>query len=258
MIANLGSLEVVLAFADDEHIIGQRHTEWIGVAPFLEEDLAMSSIAQDELGHAAALYEIIVDEIVVDEIVVALSDEIDVDQLAFRRDPDDYRCCALVEHPNTDWAFSLVRHWLYDVAEHHRWKALLNSSHQRIADLAVQAFTEESYHTSHSQAMLTRLLNDPESRPLLVNALDTCLPLATSIFTPAPGEPLALQDGLITDTSEELFQKWKANIPTTFKEFQLEGSMPSSNYSRLTRTQHFQQLHSEINEVLDLAPTAPW
>ena len=47
---------VLLAFADDEHLMGQRHTEWIGVAPFLEEDLAFASIGQDELGHAAMLY----------------------------------------------------------------------------------------------------------------------------------------------------------------------------------------------------------
>ena len=46
--------EYVLAFADDEHMIGARHTNWIGLGPFLEEDLAFCSIAQDELGHAIA------------------------------------------------------------------------------------------------------------------------------------------------------------------------------------------------------------
>ena len=60
MIFSPGAAEAVLAFADDEHMMGQRHTEWIGMAPFLEEDLAMSSIAQDELGHAAGLYELLV------------------------------------------------------------------------------------------------------------------------------------------------------------------------------------------------------
>ena len=58
-----GSTELVLAFADDEHLIGQHHTEWIGIAPFLEEDLAITSIAQGELGHAARLYELLTHEI---------------------------------------------------------------------------------------------------------------------------------------------------------------------------------------------------
>ena len=54
--------DIILAFADDEHLMGQQHTEWIGVAPFLEEDLAFASIGQDELGHAALLLEAIVGE----------------------------------------------------------------------------------------------------------------------------------------------------------------------------------------------------
>ena len=56
-----GVREFLLAFADDEHLMGQQHTEWIGVAPFLEEDLAFSSIGQDELGHAALLYELVLE-----------------------------------------------------------------------------------------------------------------------------------------------------------------------------------------------------
>ena len=42
--------------ADDEFVIGFSDSEWTGIAPLLEEDVAMSSLAQDELGHAAALY----------------------------------------------------------------------------------------------------------------------------------------------------------------------------------------------------------
>ena len=109
--------EVLLALADDEHLMGQQHAEWIGVAPFLEEDLAFCSIAQDELGHAAALYELLGD----------------ADQLAFRRSPEDYRSCHLVELPCPDWADALVRHWLYDEAEVLRWDALAGSSWAAVA-----------------------------------------------------------------------------------------------------------------------------
>ena len=90
---------VLLAFADDEHLMGQRHTEWIGVAPFLEEDLAFASIGQDELGHAAMLYELVISDLS-GETPSAQS----VDALAFRREPDDYRSCWLVEAPCTEWA----------------------------------------------------------------------------------------------------------------------------------------------------------
>ena len=53
--------EYLLAFADDEHLMGQQHTEWIGIAPFLEEDMAFASIGQDELGHASMLYAFILE-----------------------------------------------------------------------------------------------------------------------------------------------------------------------------------------------------
>ncbi len=110
---------VLLAFADDEHLMGQRHTEWIGVAPFLEEDLAFASIGQDELGHAAMLYELVISDLS-GETPSAQA----VDALAFRRDPADYRSCWLVEAPCTEWATALVRHWLYDTAEELRWREL--------------------------------------------------------------------------------------------------------------------------------------
>ena len=100
--------------------MGQQHAEWIGVAPFLEEDLAFCSIAQDELGHAAALYEV-------------LGGGGDADQLAFRRAPQDYRSCHLVELPCPDWSDALVRHWLYDEAEVLRWDSLASSSWPTVA-----------------------------------------------------------------------------------------------------------------------------
>src|SRR6266705_2351689 len=48
----------LLEIADDELILGWRDSEWTGIAPFLEEDVAFSSIAQNEIGHARALYEL--------------------------------------------------------------------------------------------------------------------------------------------------------------------------------------------------------
>ena len=51
--------QLLLSVADDELILGWRDSEWTGIAPFLEEDVAFSSIAQNEIGHARALYELV-------------------------------------------------------------------------------------------------------------------------------------------------------------------------------------------------------
>ncbi len=260
--------EVVLAFADDEHMIGQRHTEWIGVAPFLEEDLAMSSIAQDELGHAAALYQLLVDASDpasdTDSAAASATDAVqsEVDRLAFRREPHEYRCCALVEHPNGDWAFSLVRHWLYDQAELYRWEAVTDSCHGALAAIATRALREEVYHRRHAHAMLTRLAEDPEARPRIAGALDEVLPLAVAIFEPTTGEPAAHSEAVITASSSDLRANWWHDVSQTLTELGLERPMPSPEpilpQGRRTRSEHFAQLHSQINEVLDIAPQAPW
>ena len=52
----------LLGLADDELIIGWRDSEWTGIAPMLEEDVAFSSIAQNEIGHARAVYELLTDD----------------------------------------------------------------------------------------------------------------------------------------------------------------------------------------------------
>ena len=74
-----GAREMALALADDELCIGQNLAWWIAVGPFLEEDLALTSISQDELGHARALYGLRGD---------------DIDALAYGRQPHEYRRCA--------------------------------------------------------------------------------------------------------------------------------------------------------------------
>ena len=51
--------QLLLEYADDELILGWRDSEWTGIAPSLEEDVAFSSIAQNEIGHARALYELV-------------------------------------------------------------------------------------------------------------------------------------------------------------------------------------------------------
>ena len=107
----------LLRLADDELILGWRNSEWTGIAPFLEEDVAFSSIAQTEIGHARAWYELAAKEL-----------DTDADSLAFDREPDDYLCAPLVEmRMADDWARTIARHWLYETADRIRIQVLLNS-----------------------------------------------------------------------------------------------------------------------------------
>jgi ring-1,2-phenylacetyl-CoA epoxidase subunit PaaC len=148
----------LLGLADDELIIGWRDSEWTGIAPLLEEDVAFSSIAQNEIGHARALYEL-------------LSDDADV--LAFDRSPDEYRCAPLVELKLLDWAHTIARRWLYEVADEIRISALKES-----LPLAAKIDREETYHRMHAEMWHERLRDAPQFR----EAVDELWPYALGML----------------------------------------------------------------------------
>ena len=145
------SVDLFLQLADDELVLGWRNSEWTGIAPFLEEDVAFSSIAQTEIGHARAWYELAAKEL-----------GTDADSLAFDRGPDEYLCAPLVELRFVpDWARTIARHWLYETADAIRIEALKEASNPAVAGLAEKIDREETYHRMHAQMWQERLGDDP-------------------------------------------------------------------------------------------------
>ena len=129
--------ELLLGLADDELVLGWRDSEWTGIAPMLEEDVAFSSIAQNEIGHARAVYELLSE---------------DADALAYDRPLEEYRCAPLVELRLLDWAHTIARRWLYEVADEIRISALKSE-----LPLAAKIDREERYHRQHAAMWHERL-----------------------------------------------------------------------------------------------------
>jgi ring-1,2-phenylacetyl-CoA epoxidase subunit PaaC len=160
----------LLALADDELILGWRNSEWTGIAPFLEEDVAFSSIAQTEIGHARAWYELAAKEL-----------GTYADALAFDRDPDEYRCAPLVEARLVpDWAQTIARHWLYETADAIRIEALQVSDDPEVAGLAEKIDREEAYHRMHADMWAERLRDEARFR----TAVDALWPSALGLLEP--------------------------------------------------------------------------
>ena len=155
--------ELLLEAADDELVIGWRDSEWTGIAPLLEEDVAFSSIAQNEIGHARALYELVARDL-----------GTTADELAFDRAPDEYRCSAIVAlRLVPDWARTIARRYLYEQADEQRLAALKASDDPEVAGLAAKIDREEAYHRMHAQMWFERL----EDEPRFVEALEELRPL---------------------------------------------------------------------------------
>jgi ring-1,2-phenylacetyl-CoA epoxidase subunit PaaC len=163
--------DLLLDLADDELVLGWRNSEWTGIAPFLEEDVAFSSIAQNEIGHARALYELAAAEL-----------GTTADELAFDRDADDYRCAPLVQLRKLEWARTIARHWLYETADEIRLAALKASDDPEIAGVAAKIDREEAYHRMHAEMWVDRLLASEEGRARLSEAVDELWPYALGVL----------------------------------------------------------------------------
>jgi ring-1,2-phenylacetyl-CoA epoxidase subunit PaaC len=159
--------ELLLGLADDELVIGWRDSEWTGIAPLLEEDVAFSSIAQNEIGHARAVYELLGD---------------DADALAFDRAPEEYRCAPLVQLRLLDWARTIARRWLYEVADEIRISALVPE-----LPVAAKINREEAYHRMHAEMWRERLAATPQFRA----AVDELWPYALGVLEPDQRASLA-------------------------------------------------------------------
>jgi ring-1,2-phenylacetyl-CoA epoxidase subunit PaaC len=170
--------DLLLELADDELVIGWRNSEWTGIAPFLEEDVAFSSIAQNEIGHARALYDLVAEE-----------RGVTADELAFDRRPEEYRCAPLVQLRRMEWARTIARHWLYETADEIRLEALKASADADLAGLAAKMDREEAYHRIHAVMWLDRLLASDEGRERLEEAVDELWPYALGVLDePGRGE----------------------------------------------------------------------
>lgn len=239
--------EVILAFADDEHLMGQQHTEWIGVAPFLEEDLAFASIGQDELGHAALLFELLVG-----------SEDTDIDALAFYRPADEWRSCSLTECRLPDWSDTLVRHWLYDAAEELRWNVFTASSVEALAAITVRAESEERFHRRHADALLDVLLGSDDAAGRIQASLTKLLPLGIAMFDGVAGESAAIAEGVLSRPLSDLLPEWQTRVDERFGSIDWAAIDAPPPHQRMRRHDDFAALLARMLEVLDLDRAAIW
>ncbi len=172
--------QALLAIADDELFLGWRESEWTGIAPMLEEDVAFSSIAQNEIGHARALYQLLVGE------------DGDADALAFDRPLEEYRCAPFVELRLMDWAHTIARRWLYETADEIRIAALKADADPAVAGLAAKIDREEIYHRMHAEMWHERLKDEPRFR----DAVEELWPYALGVLEPDLRSELVQRVGL--------------------------------------------------------------
>ncbi|MBL7870444.1 MAG: phenylacetate-CoA oxygenase subunit PaaC [Cyclobacteriaceae bacterium] len=244
--------ELLYKMADDQLILGHRNSEWTGMGPLLEEDIAFSSMAQDKIGQSLALY----------TILQALGEQ-DPDTVAFTRNANQFHNCQLVELPNQEYDFSLIRHFLFDTAEALRFEMLTNSSYEPLAQLAKKIRGELRYHTLHANTWIKQLGSaTPESTERLQKSLDYAMPFALGIFEPSPNEQELITTGIF-EGEVALQKKWLAKVESVISQTKLtlpdlKSIKPELGGRKGIHTDHLQPLLDEMSEVFKIDPTAEW
>lgn len=229
------------ALADDEIILAHRDAEWTGHAPILEEDIALANIAQDELGHATLYL----------DLRRAL-DGSDADRLAFFRDADEYRCVRFVELPKGDWAFTMLRQFLFDAYEALWLSAARSSTYAPLAEIAAKAVREEKFHIQHTALWAQRLaLGTEESRRRTQNALNELWPHTAQLFAPLPGEVDLVVAGIVPDL-EKVRLSWESFVLPHLTEkcgLLLPMALADAVEGRDVHTEHLAPLLAEMQSV---------
>jgi ring-1,2-phenylacetyl-CoA epoxidase subunit PaaC len=216
--------QLLLVLADDELVTGHRASHWTGVAPSIEEDLAFSTIAQDEINHADVWLQVLLGEDHPGDVRAA------IDALGLGRPAEAYRHAIVCERPPRDFGYTLARHWLYDRFDVLRLGALADAEDGDIAAVAVKLLHEERYHLEHADHWFRRLTAGNEvAQRRLREGLTSAIPESLGLFEPFPAEAEAVAAGLLPVDHAELRTRWLELVGAMLDEAGLGDLVPADD-----------------------------
>lgn len=254
-------LNLLYQLADDDFILAYRGSEWLGLAPHIEEDVAFSSINQDTMGHATMYYQLL------EEL-----GEGSQDSLAHARPSNQRKNAILLEEvngpgdyltePRYDWAFAVVRHYFYSAAKKVRIDSLKNSSYEPLADLAIKINTELYYHLLHWKTWFLQLVNaGGEASVRMKEAMERVLDEFQGVLTLGPaGKEMSVM-GLI-EGEENLKKRWELALQPVFQSANLafppKTGLKKGDGRQGEHTSDLDQALSTLSEVYNSDPAAIW
>ena len=199
----------MLQLADNALILGQQLSKWCGHGPVLEQDMALTNIALDQIGQARSLYQYAA------ELEGKGRTE---DDLVYSRDARAYRNVLLVERPNGHFGQTIVRQFLFDAFNYYQFQQLCKSKDEQIAAIAKKSLKEITYHLRFSSEWMIRLGDGTEeSHQKIQSALDELWMYSGELVTPTTAEEELATQNIAPDLKQikDLYQnKLKEIIET--------------------------------------------
>lgn len=250
---------LLLAAADDKLILGHRNGDWTGLGPILEEDIAFSNIAQDEIAHAQELYRLAAAllEPQADPTVAA-------NRLAYARGPAERLCAELVVIPDEfDWASAVARQFFFDHFDAVRLPRMQRGSYAPLAELAGKMHLEIGLHLRHFDEWIRRLGHGTaESRTRIIAALAKLWPYALGLFEALDGQERLAGAGIDPGTDAAAEAEWRAQVAAVIKSAGLppldDTAAPRLGGRQGRHSPALAELLNELGEVYRLEPDAAW
>ena len=235
--------EFLLRLGDNSLVLGQRLAEWLGHAPVTEEDIASANISLDLVGQA--------------RLWLTHAGRLegkgrDEDALAYQREQHEYRNCTMVELPNGDFAFTVVRLFLFDGYQRRLLGRLSHCPDAEVAAIAAKSKKEVDYHFRHSADWVIRLGDGTEeSHRRAQAALDQLWAYTHELFAPDGVDPGAAS----------LRAPWLADVQAVLAEATLEIPQDTqflSHGRRGAHSEHLGYLLAEMQVLHRAHPGAQW
>lgn len=254
-------IELLFQLADDDFILAYRGSEWLGLAPHIEEDVAFSSISQDTMGHAAIFYQLLHD--------LGAGEP---DHLAHARPAAERKNAILLEkvngpgtylsEPHYDWAFAVVRNYFYVQAKKLKMEALKNSSYQPLAETAVKVNMELYYHLLHWKTWFEQLISaGGVARAKMENSMRIVFEELGGIFSSGSQNSEFTKHSLLV-SEDELKNSWIQVMTPVFTSLNLTipdtFPMKSGNGRNGEHTEDLQTALDTLSEVYASDPAASW
>ena len=241
-------LALLIRLGDDHLILGHRLSEWCGHAPMLEEDLALPNMALDLLGTARMCYGYAA------EIEGGGKTE---DDYAFLRDGTAFRHILMVEQPNGDFAYTILRQFFFAAFMHPFWQEMTGSADQQLAAHAQKAVKELAYHIRHAGEWVIRLGDGTdESERRMLAALDDLSPYVGEMFEMDTLSE-ALTDAGILMPMAPIRTAFDATVSRTFTEARLPEFVPEFSHSGGRQGLHTESLGHLLAEMQIMQRTYP-
>ncbi|HVO87224.1 MAG TPA: 1,2-phenylacetyl-CoA epoxidase subunit PaaC [Casimicrobiaceae bacterium] len=252
--------ELLLRLGDSDLILAQRLGEWVGKAPAIEEDIALTNVGLDLLGQAR-LWLGYAGEVEEEATGYGRTE----DELAFLRDVAEFRNVLLVEQPNGNFADTMARQFLYDQWHVLALEGLARSADARVAAIAGKALKEVRYHVERSADWVVRLGDGTdESHRRMQGAVDALWMYTGELFMQDALERGLVEAGIAVDVTE-LVTAWRARVEAVFAEATLvvppnpwmQGAQGRGGKQGV-HTEHLGHLLAEMQFLQRAYPGAQW